>query len=76
MKKELLIFVLLFFVLALSVHMRQWIEHPLTHLHNLATNKNPYHPLLFTFIIYLFIGIVRSIVYGIKKLFKRRHDSF
>lgn len=75
MKKELFIFSLLFCFLALGMHMPQWIDHPMTHLHNLAEHKMPYHPLLFTFIIYVIIGIVRSLIYGIKKLFKRRHDS-
>ncbi len=72
MKKEIVIFVLLFCILALGVHMPQWISHPIEHLHNLATHKMPYHPVLFTFIFYSFIGLIRLLIYGIKRLVKPR----
>ena len=74
-KKEFVIFIALFCFLALGMHMPQWLSHPIEHLHNLQTHKMPYHPLLFTFILYLIIGFIRLIIHSIKKLFKRRHDS-
>jgi len=70
-KKEIFIFILLFLFLALGMHMTQWLQHPLQHLHNLMTHKMPYHPILYTTLLYLVIGVLRLAFYGIAKLFRK-----
>jgi len=72
-KKEIIIFILLFLFLALGMHMTQWLQHPVTHLHNLMNHKMPYHPLLYTTLLYLFVGCLRLAFYGIAKLFRKKY---
>ena len=71
-KKEFFIFISIFLFLALGMHMNQWIAHPFQHLHNLTTHKMPYHPLLYTFLVYLLIGILRIVFNIVAKLFRKR----
>jgi len=71
MKKELSIFLAIFLVLAIGMHFKEWIDHPVEHLTALP-NAGAYgigamHPLVFTLIVYLlFVG-----GRGIVRLFKR-----
>jgi len=71
-KKEFIIFISIFLFLALGMHMNQWITHPVEHLMHLGTHKMPYHPLLYTFLVYLFIGFFRIIFRFFAKLFSSR----
>lgn len=71
LKKELLIFSVLFLFLALGMHMTQWLSHPLEHLNHLATHKIPYHPLLYTFLLYLVVAILRGFWLIIRKIFSK-----
>ncbi|WP_333804199.1 hypothetical protein [Sulfurospirillum sp.] len=52
--------------------MNQWLTHPLEHLNNLSANKMPYHPLLYTTIVYIFTGLIRAVLSAIIKLFRKR----
>ena len=71
MKKELLIYLILFFVLTLTVHYKELIAHPIDHILNLSSSGayglGVYHPLIFTLFLYLLILVPRFII----KLFKR-----
>ncbi len=71
MKKEFFIFLLLLVLLALGIHMNQWISHPIEHFQQLMSHQ-PYHPLLYTFIVYAVIGSIRLIFWGLVKLFRGR----
>lgn len=71
LKKEFLIFTILFLFLTLGMHMTQWLSHPLEHINHLGTHKMPYHPLLYTFLLYLFVGVLRSFWYILKKIFTK-----
>jgi len=71
-KREILIFVVIFLFLALGMHMNQWLTHPLEHLNHLSAHKMPYHPLLYTTILYVFIALIRAVFNTIMKLFSRR----
>lgn len=71
MKKEVIVFIALFVLLALGMHITQWISHPVEHLEQLASAKMPYHPLLYTGVIYVAIGIIRLIITGIRYFWKR-----
>jgi len=58
-KKELLIYLSLFFVLTLLIHYKELIAHPIDHILNLSTSGayglGVYHPLIFTLFLYLLI---------------------
>ncbi len=72
MKKELTIFFSLFLFLTIGMHFKEWISHPVEHIQALpnagAYGIGPIHPLVFTLVLYLFIGIFRLIA----KLFSRK----
>jgi len=73
MKKELIIYIGLFLFLAIGMHFAQWTDHPIEHLMNLkhggAFGVPGYaHPFVFTFILYIIIGIPRVI----SKLFSKK----
>ncbi|WP_263832914.1 hypothetical protein [Sulfurospirillum oryzae] len=71
-KKEVLVFIVIFLVLALGMHINQWLTHPIEHFNHLSTHKMPYHPLLYTSIVYIFIGLIRIIIRIIMKPFRKR----
>lgn len=72
LKREVFIFIVIFLFLALGMHMNQWLTHPIEHLTHLSTHKMPYHPLLYTTIVYLLLGIIRAIANTFMKLFRRK----
>ena len=72
LKREVFIFIVIFLFLALGMHMNQWLTHPIEHLTHLSTHKMPYHPLLYTAIVYLLLGIIRAIANMFMKLFRRK----
>lgn len=72
MKKELYIFIGIFLFLAIGMHFKEWVSHPVSHIAALpaagAYGMGAIHPLVFTFIVYIIYVLVRSIYRGIKKL--------
>jgi hypothetical protein len=72
MKKELMIFISLFIVLALGMHMNQWLTHPIEHFARLATDKMPYHPLLYTGVFYASIVFLRFAFHLFLMPFRRK----
>lgn len=72
LKREVLIFIVIFLFLALGMHMNQWFSHPIEHLNQLNTHKMPYHPLLYTAIVYILLGIIRVVITTFMKLFTRK----
>lgn len=71
MKKELIIFIGLFLFLAIGMHFREWMSHPIEHLEALphagAYGIGAIHPLVFTTILYLIVALFRGII----RLFRR-----
>jgi Na+/H+ antiporter NhaC len=66
LKKELYIFGGIFLFLAIGMHFKEWIDHPVKHAMELP-NAGAYgigaiHPLVFTAALYLMVLIVRKIV--------------
>jgi polyferredoxin len=65
MKKELTIFIGLFLFLAIGMHFKEWISHPIDHIMALPTagayGIGPFHPLIFTTALYLVIAFFRGI---------------
>ena len=66
MKKELGIFIGLFLFLAIGMHFKQWIDHPIEHMMNMKDGgafgiPGLLHPFAFTFMLYVIIGIPRII---------------
>lgn len=70
MKKELLVLGVIFLILSLGMHHKQWLSHPIEHLLNLSSSGaygvGSVHPLVFTIAIYLILWVPRGVV----KLFK------
>ena len=66
MKKELTIFIGLFLFLAIGMHFKEWISHPIEHILALPTagayGIGAFHPLVFTTLLYLVVLMGRGIV--------------
>jgi len=65
MKKELTIFTGLFLFLAIGMHFKEWMSHPIEHIVALPTagayGIGAFHPLIFTLIVYIIVLIFRVI---------------
>jgi Na+/H+ antiporter NhaC len=65
MKKEGMIFIGIFLFLAIGMHFKEWMSHPIEHIMALpsagAYGLGAIHPLIFTFIVYLVFIIFRSL---------------
>jgi len=72
MKKDLYIFIGIFLFLAIGMHFKEWVSHPISHIAALpaagAYGMGAIHPLVFTFIVYIIYVLIRGIYRGIKKL--------
>ena len=66
MKKELTIFIGLFLFLAIGMHFKEWLSHPVDHLMALpsagAYGIGAFHPLVFTVALYVVFVLLRGIV--------------
>ncbi|WP_231964823.1 hypothetical protein [Sulfurospirillum cavolei] len=49
--------------------MNQWVSHPLEHFSRLMAHDMPYHPLFYTLIAYVLIGVLRLALALVMKLF-------
>ena len=71
MKKELIIIVCLFVFLTLGMHHKEWISYPVEHLSSLSTagafGFGSFHPIIFTFLVYLVLWVPRGIIKIIKR---------
>jgi hypothetical protein len=66
MKKELNIYIGIFLFLAIGMHFKQWIDHPIEHLINLPHGgafgvPGVAHPFVFTLVIYLVVFLIRKL---------------
>jgi hypothetical protein len=70
MKKELLIYFIIFVVLTITIHFSELITHPFEHILNLsksgAYGLGAIHPIIFTTIVYVIVLMPRFVV----KLFR------
>ena len=66
MKKELTIFIGLFLFLAIGMHFKEWMSHPIEHTMALpsagAYGIGAFHPLVFTLALYLVFVLLRGTV--------------
>jgi hypothetical protein len=68
-KRELLLFALLFLFLSIAMHFGAWVDHPMAHIASLE--KSPlglWHPLFITVLVYLVLLIIRFLFSFMKKL--------
>ncbi len=66
MKKELIIYTGIFLFLAIGMHFKQWLDHPIEHLVNMPHGgafgvPGIVHPFVFTLIVYIIIAIPRAV---------------
>ena len=66
MKKEFTIFIGLFLFLAIGMHFKEWMSHPIEHVMALpsagAYGIGAFHPLVFTIALYVVFVLLRGIV--------------
>ena len=71
MKKELTIFIGIFLFLAIGMHFKEWLSHPIDHVMALPTagayGIGSFHPLVFTLALYLVFVLAR----GFGRLFSK-----
>ena len=76
MKKEIWIFLIIFIVLSLLIHNKEFIEYPIQHMENLPNSSayglGYFHPLVFTFLVYI-IFLTPRLVY---KLFTKKKKDW
>lgn len=69
LKKESMIFILIFLFLSIIMHFGAWIDHPLGQIESLESSSlGVWHPIFFTFIVYLLIVIIRKTIKFLKKI--------
>jgi hypothetical protein len=72
MKKELYIFMGIFLFLAIGMHFKEWVSHPISHIMALpaagAYGLGALHPLAFTLMIYIVFVFIRGIYRTVKKI--------
>ena len=76
-KKELMVYLAVIVVVALSWHHKQWLDHPVEHLIALPHGgafgvPGIIHPLVFGLAGYLLLGIVRLILKPFFKMFSKK----
>jgi uncharacterized membrane protein len=72
MKKQIVNFIGLFFLLAIGYHIQEWIDHPYEHLMGVSGGGfglGLIHPIVFTFAVYLIFTIILWLESMIKKIF-------
>ena len=68
MKKDLKIFIGIFLVLALGMHFKAWMDHPVEHVQSLFTQGwFALHPLVITLAVFLLYVLIRAIVRFLKR---------
>jgi hypothetical protein len=71
-KKELAIFLGIFLFLALGMHHKEWLSHPIQQIESLPESSlGPWHPLYIAFGVYLVVLMLRLLIGGIGKIFKK-----
>ncbi len=70
--REVILYLFLCLFLAIWMHWNAWKSHPLEQLQAISTAPLGWlHPFVFTFIVYLIIGVVRLFIAFVRK-FKAR----
>jgi hypothetical protein len=69
--KEITIFISIFMILGLGMHMDKWLSTPIEHFEQLPNHVMPWHPLIYTVLFYFVLGAARVLIAGIGGFFKR-----
>lgn len=68
MKKDLKIFIGIFLVLALGMHFKAWMDHPVEHVQSLFTQGwFGLHPLVITLAVFPLYVLIRAIIRFLKR---------
>ncbi len=66
MKKEMTLFIGIFLFLAIGMHFKEWLDHPIEHItalpHAGAFGFGAFHPLIFTLIVYIVFIVLRAFI--------------
>jgi len=75
-KREVIIYLIIFFVLSFIVHFDAWLDHPAMHLESLSSSSlGLFHPLYLSFVIYLIFGLLRLFITFLKRIFKKNENN-
>jgi len=74
LKKEIFIYILTLFVLALIMHI-DLLSEPFARFQAMEDKENFTHPFLYAFIVYAVILILRKVIDFIMGLFEKKSDS-
>jgi ABC-type multidrug transport system fused ATPase/permease subunit len=72
--REVVVFTLLLISLAPLVH-SDFFSHPLERFSLMQERGNFLHPLIYTFVVYTFLGIIRFIVKKVVNIFTKRKTT-
>lgn len=74
--KEFVIYLGLFLFLALGMHHKAWLDHPIEHIRALPQSDfGVFHPFYFTLGAYLLVGLIRLIISAIGKLVRKQKQD-
>ncbi|WP_423494945.1 hypothetical protein [Malaciobacter marinus] len=71
LKKLTILYVIVFILSSFIIHIDKWLNSPISHLKNLFHHPLPYHPLLYSFLIFLVISIFIIFIQLLTKIFKK-----
>ena len=71
-KKEIIIYLSLFVILALMMHQEAWFNAPIDHIKNVSNSTmGTYHPIYLSLLIYFIIFGIRKLFGFVSKKFKK-----
>ena len=73
LKKEIFNYLIILLILTLIMHI-DIVSDPLTRLQNMQEQGNYFHPLLYTFVVYIIILIIRKIIDFFVSIFEKKND--
>jgi uncharacterized membrane protein YcaP (DUF421 family) len=71
LKKLTILYMLVFILSSFIIHKNMWLNSPISHLKALFHHSLPYHPLLYSFLIFLLIVIFILFIQLLIKFFRK-----
>ncbi|AXH08611.1 hypothetical protein CP960_09225 [Malaciobacter halophilus] len=75
-KNLILLYIVIFLISSLVIHLDKWTKYPVEHFKALLNHSSPFHPFIYSLIIFtivlVIIVVLQSITKLLKKLFKNK----
>jgi hypothetical protein len=73
LKRELFVFFILFILLSLSIHYKEWFIDPIGHISSLSSSPlGLWHPFVLTLVVYVIVLVVRVVIHLIRRFQARK----